>query len=273
MIPAHLIEKLPLIADGVPGDWLRAQHRGVGGLAEALNLRRPEWVQAAHTAFFQAGARVLRTNSAQANAVVLAAQGLDERCEAINNSASALLRAAVGQLALAMGTLAEIRGAILAERERAYGQQIVYLSDTGVDFLLLDDCTSISEAALVRRLARDAGDVPVLALLPVDAAGRTAEGVPLADAARALADAGVDAMGACFPHTAGHLQRLVEPALAVGLPLAVLVGCEAPEQLTPAAFAAGLAPLAALGVVMLGGGRHIGPPHIAALATALRTPP
>jgi homocysteine S-methyltransferase len=269
MIPAHLLDHLPLLADGAPAAWLRARHPGVGGLAEALNLRRPDWVQAGHAAFFQAGANVLRTNSAQANAVVLAAQGLEERCEAINNSATALLRAAVGQQALVVGTVAEIRGAVLAERERAYGQQIVYLSDTGVDFLLLEDCSSVAEAVLVRRLARDAGDVPVLAVLPVDARGRTAEGQPLREAVQRLADGGMDAVGALFPREAADLRTLLEPALTAGLPLAALLGGESAAALTPEVFASRLAPLAGLGVAILGGGASIGPAHVAALADRL----
>jgi homocysteine S-methyltransferase len=269
MIPAHLLERLPLIADGAPADWLRSQHPGVGGLAEALNLRRPEWVQAGHAAFFRAGARVLRTNSAQANAVVLAALGLEERCEAINNSATALLRAAVGQQALVVGTVAEIRGATLAERERAYGQQIVYLSDTGVDFLLLEDCSSVAEAALVRRLARDAGEVPVLAVLPVDAQGRTAEGQPLREAVQRLADGGLDAVGALFPPEAADLRPLVESALTGQLPLAALLGGESTGALTPELFAGRLGPLAEMGVAILGGGASIGPAHVTALADSL----
>ena len=272
MIPPHLLERIPLLADGAPGDWLAAQHKGLGGIAESVNLRRPEWVQAGHDAFYKAGSRALRTNTAQANAVTLAAQELEERCEAINNSAMALLRAAVGQQALAMGSVGPIAASVpLPDRERAYAQQVVYLCDTGSDFILLDGFSDVVEAMLVRRLALSAGDAPVLALLQADAAGLTLDGRPLADAMQQLGDAGCDAVGALFTVTAEaeapvDLQPLVEPLLDLGLPSAVFLGGATPGALSPAGYAARLAPLARLRTVILGGGRHIGPAHVAALA-------
>jgi len=269
MIPAHLVEKLPLIADGAPGDLLRARHPKVAGPVEAFNLRRPEWVRAAHGAYFQAGARVLRTNSAHANEVALGIHGLEERCEAINNSATALLRAAVGQQALVMGAIAEIRSAALPVRERAYGQQIVYLADTGVDFIVLEDCSSAAEASLVRRLAREAGDAPLLALLTVDASGRTADGMTLREGVQSLADSGVDAAGAVFPPQA-ELPPLVALAVEVGLPTAVFLGGNPTDPMPPETFAAKLGPLAEMGVVVLGGGAGVGPGHVEALVQWIR---
>ena len=269
VIPPHLLERIPLLADGVPGDWLAAQHKGLGGSAESVNLRRPEWVQAGHDAFYKAGARALRTNTAQANAVTLATQELGERCEAINNSAMALLRAAVGQQALAMGALGPIRADVpLPDRERAYSQQVVYLCDTGSDFILLDGFGDTMEALLVRRLALSAGDAPVLALLHADATGLTQDGRPLADAMQQLGDAGCDAVGALFTVGAAplDLQPLVEPMLGLDLPTAVFLGAATPGALSPEDYAARLAPLARLRTVVLGGGRHIGPAHVAALA-------
>lgn len=270
MIPPHLLARLPLLADGAPGDLLLARHPGVSGPPEALNLRRPEWVQAVHTEFLDAGAQALRTNSAQASAAALAAHGLEERCEAVNNSAMALLREAAGARALAMGIVGEMAPGIPgAERERAYAQQIVYLCDTGADFLLLDGFTSTEEVARVLRLVRNAGDAPVLAALQVNGCGRTAAGQPLADEAQRLLDAGCDAIGGVFSQSAAELAPLVEPLLALGAPVAVFLAGADPGMLTPEVYARRLAPLAGMRTAILGGGRHIGPAHVAALARAL----
>jgi homocysteine S-methyltransferase len=272
MIPPHLLERIPLLADGTPGDALFAQHpgagqKGLGGLPEGFNLRRPDWVQATHAAFFQAGARALRTNSAQANAVMLGALGLDERCEAINNSAMALLRAAVGQQALVMGAIGQIAATTpWPDRERAYAQQLVYLCDTGTDFVLLDGFADPEEAVRVLRMARNAGDAPVLGVLQGDGRGRTPADQPLVDGIRQLLAADCDAVGALFPHTVTDLRPLMDTLLALEAPTAVFVGADAPDALSPEAYAQRLAPLADLRVVILGGGRHIGPAHVAALA-------
>lgn len=289
MIPAALLARLPLLTDGDPGDWLRQRHPRVAGPVEALNLRRPDWVQVAHSEFFGAGARVLRTNTRLANASALARHGLDNRCEAINNSGTACVRKAVGQQAVLLGAIGEIgaEGGLvaglrpaLAERERAYGQQAVYLSDTGCDVLLLEGFSSVDECLLVLRLARSAGDAPVLAVLALDAAGQTGDGLPVATAARRLAEAGMDAVGLlCGPEHAS----LLEPALAAqaaGVPVAVLLqawpmalGRERPaggirDPLSIQGFAQRLAPLASV-AALLGGGAGVTPDHIKALAATL----
>ncbi len=289
MIPAALLARLPLLTDGRPGDWLRQQHSRVAGPVEALNLRRPDWVQVAHSEFFGAGARVLRTNTRFASAPTLARHGLDDRCEAINNSGAACVRQAVGQQAVLLGSIGEIgteSGLVAglrpsaADRERAYGQQAVYLSDTGCDVLLLEGFGSVDECLLVLRLVRGAGDAPVLALLALDAAGQTGDGLPVGAAARRLADAGMDAVGLlCGPEHAS----LLEPALAAreaGVPVAVLLqawpmalGQERPPEgirdpLSVQGFAQRLAPLASV-AALLGGGAGITPAHVKALAATL----
>jgi homocysteine S-methyltransferase len=289
MIPAALLAHLPLLTDGSPGDWLRQRHARVAAPVEALNLRRPHWVRSAHSEFFGAGARVLRTNTRFASAPALARHGLDDRCEAINNSGSACVRQAVGEQAVLLGAIGEIgaesglvRGLRppLAERERAYGQQAVYLSDTGCDVLLLEGFSSLDECLLVLRLARGAGDAPVLAVLALDAAGQTGDGLPAGTAARRLAEAGVDAVGLlCGPEHAS----LLEPARAAreaGVPMAVLLqawpmalGQERPpggvhDPLSIQGFAQRLAPLAS-DAALLGGGAGITPDHIKALAATL----
>jgi methionine synthase I (cobalamin-dependent) len=145
----------------------------------------------------------------------------------------------------------------------------VYLCDTGADFLLLDGFTSQGEAGLVLRLARNAGDAPVLAALQVDARGGTPDGRLMIDAARELLDAGCGAIGMVCDAAAADLAPLAEPLLALDAPIAVFLGAVAPALLAPGAYAARMAPLARLPVAILGGGRHIGPAHIAALASAL----
>jgi 5-methyltetrahydrofolate--homocysteine methyltransferase len=278
MIPASLVERLPLLMDGRPGPWLRRQHPKVAEPIEALNLRRPDWVRAAHQAYFSGGARVLRTNTHAASAIALAAHGLEERCEAVNNSGAACVRETAGQRAVVLGAIGEIPaelGASEAERDRAYGQLAVYLSDLGCDALLLDEFLSVAECLKVLRLVRDAGDAPVLAALAVSPEGRAGADVPLAQAAAQLAEAGMDALGAVLGAGTILDAGAVAALRSAGLPLAILqhatpIPAAAGPGLDPGDFADRLAPYAEGGAVMLGGGAGATPEHIAALAKRLQ---
>jgi homocysteine S-methyltransferase len=268
MIHPDLLRRVPLIADGPPGPWLKAVHPGAGP-PEALNLRHPEHVQAAHEAYFRAGARVLRANTAAANALALAACGLADRCEAVNNAGVALLRAAVGAQGVVAGSVRALPpGTPLPDRERAYGQQLVYQMDTGVDFIWLEGGSSVEELLLWRRLAANAGDAPVLALLRIEPGGAVLGGLEPGLAARRLADGGLDALGlVSAPGQA--VDAALDALLGAGLPLAALLE---PGTLPPADFAAALAPLAGRGVAILGGGAGAGPDHIRALAERAGAP-
>ncbi len=289
MIPAALLARLPLVMDGNPGDWLRQQRRGIAGPIEALNQRKPEWVRDAHSQFFGAGARMVRTNTLAASELALARHGLDDRCEAINNSGTACVREMLGERVAVLGTIGEIgpeHGLVAglrpseAERERAYGQQVVYLSDTGCDVLLLEGFRSVGEALRVLRLARGAGDAPVLAVMTVDAAGRTGDGATAGDAAKALADGGMDAVGILCGPEHPTLVELVDTVRDTGLPTAVMLqawpmalGTERPasgvtDPLSIQTYARRLEPLRGM-AAMLGGGGGITPGHVQSLAAAL----
>jgi len=281
MLDPAFFESPPLLADGGLRHDLAGRPESGGRPPEALNLEQPELVRAAHGAFRAAGAQLLRTNTAHANPLALAPHGLAERAEAVNNSGVALARAGQGFRGLVMGSLAPPPGLkpgrlALPSWERAYGEQIVYLSDTGVDFFLLEHFTSLEDAlALTRRIA-GLSDAPVLAALSPNSGGHTEEGVPLADAAFALAGAGAGALGLSCGTGTARLAEFAEALGAPGLPVALLPGLLAPgvpgAPLAPEAFGALLAPFADRGVAILGGCCGVAPAHIRALALALGRP-
>ena len=281
MIPADLLRSLPLIADGGVGEYLQGKHQDTDRPPEGLNLARPELVQAAHADFLNAGAVLLRTNTRHANRMSLEPFGLEARTEAINNAGAALARAAAGDRAVMMGAIGRIPPGASAEssraaRERAYGEQIVYLSDTNVQFFLLEHFSLLEEARLVLRVARRNSDAPVLAQLRFDALGFTEDGISCAEAARILAGEGAEALGVSCSPAPQALLPLVETLLAQGLPVSVMAGILAPgaeapyfgaPALNPTEFAEALAPFAELGVSILGGCCGVGPGHIQALAS------
>lgn len=283
----------PLLADGSVRDALRRRLPRAQFTPETLNERNPALVQDVHRDFLAAGAMLHRTNTQQANREVMAPLGLEERCEAMNNSGSALLAEVVGAEAIRMGSIgmigADPTGARppRPQRERAYSEQLVYLSDTEVAFFLLEHVTDVEEALLVLRLAQHASDAPVLAQLQFGPDGRTADGRTAAEAAAALRDGGAEALGLCCTPPPGQAGGILDALLATGLPVSYLPGIldensspgdgratgAMPWSPDPAAFAAAVAPWVARGVAIVGGCCGVMPEHIAALANALGITP
>ncbi|MCZ6531430.1 MAG: homocysteine S-methyltransferase family protein [SAR324 cluster bacterium] len=284
MFQSEHAPSLPMIADGSIRSCLLLAEPHPPEPPEALNLTSPETVQDVHAQFLASGAILHRTNTHAANRVALAPYQLEERSEAINNSGSALTRAAIGVDGLMMGAIGEIkpgpgnRQVPLSQRERAYSEQAVYLSDTGVTFLLLEHFSHVEEALRVLRIARSASDAPVLAQLRLDVDGNSADGLPCAEAARRLADGGAGALGISCGPAPDLLPPLVKTLVATGLPVSVMLGIRraglphpypGAPALTPTAFAEALAGFADMGAAILGGCCGCGPEHIRALSRAV----
>ena len=271
----------PIIADGSVHTELRARLGVAGPHPVVCNERDTELVRRIHNEYAQAGARALRTNTRGANRVVLGALGLVERCEAFNNAASALAFDVSGRDGIRMGTIGAIAqehagaDAPPDERERAYGEQVVYLSDTGITFFLLEHFNEVEEVLRLLRVVQRNSDAPVLAQLRFDTAGRTSDGLTAALAAERLAGEGADALGvSCGPGFA-HLPAIIDALLGSGLPVSLMPGLAqdlagAPYPGAPAAtpgeFAAQMLPLIRQGVAIAGGCCGVSPAHIAALA-------
>ncbi|MCZ6553341.1 MAG: homocysteine S-methyltransferase family protein [SAR324 cluster bacterium] len=280
-----MMSDLPLIADG-PVRCAMCRPLPDGPPAEALNVDRPETVAAAHRAFHAAGAGLHRTNTLGANALDLARHGLAERCEAINNSGSAAVRQAIGTEGIMMGSVGPIGAAVAgrpppqAERERAYSEQMIYLSDTGADVLVLEHFRSLAEAKLAVAVAGRVSDAPVLALLALDARGRTAEGALPGEAAEGLLHEGAQGLGISCGPGGEALSWAVGQISALGPPVAVMLGVGSLGEPTSSSsqqpaerFADALSELARQGAAIVGGCCGVAPVHIEALAERLGRAP
>jgi len=271
-----LLGERPLLADGPVEEWLRQRGLPVPppGAAlgevppERLNLARPDLVSAGHRAFLRAGARLHRTNTLRANSIDLNAQGLAVpelvgRAEAVNNSAAAALRQAVGTTAICAGRIGPVAQpeASAAERQRAYAEQAIYLSDTGSELLILEGFPSAEEAVLALRAAGDAHGAPALVLI----AANTGSPGGIEALGRALLEAGAEGLGAIGPEVA--LGRWAPALRRLGVPWAVFR--DAPPEEPPEDFAQALAQWAERGAAIVGGGAGVLPAHIQAAARQL----
>lgn len=283
MIDPRLLETLPLLADGDVRGTLHEAHPDFRGPVEALNLEHPTDVQAAHERFRDAGALLHRTNTAAGCFAALEPHGLAGRAEAVNNSGAAVVRGAIGMEGVMMGTLAPLRlppGRVhpgAAVEERALCEQIIYLSDTGVNVFLLLHLGPVSGALRLLGYVKRLTDAPALVTLGLTPRGTTVDDETPREAAARLRDAGADALALAGALPLDGLPGALHGLLATELPVGVLPGACTPEGgllrnvvPPPDAFADAVGVLAELGVSILGGCCGVTPAHIAALARRVR---
>ena len=109
---------------------------------------------ALHTAFINAGADVIQTNTYGANRVKLAAHRLEHRFEELNELGAKLAREArevAGRDVLLAGSIGplgvsfELLGASASGAAAHYGDQAAVLAGRGVDLIVLETFSSLEE--------------------------------------------------------------------------------------------------------------------------------
>ena len=85
----------PPLADRAMGTMLNDSGIGFAHCFDELNLLQPELVQDIHTAYLEAGAQLLMTNTFGGNRYRLAEHGLEDKVEEINKAGVEIARKAV----------------------------------------------------------------------------------------------------------------------------------------------------------------------------------
>ncbi|MFQ3611713.1 MAG: homocysteine S-methyltransferase family protein, partial [Fimbriimonadales bacterium] len=172
------LEQGVLVADGAIGTMLAL--RGVATPYELANLTHPEIVRALHREYYDAGARLIETNTYTASRIRLfnlpergsempPAYSLLERfgtpeelVERINREAVRLAREAVGADALVFGAVGPVGKPLepmgetrLDEAEQSFREQMNALLNADVDGLILETFIDPRELALAIRVARE----------------------------------------------------------------------------------------------------------------------
>ena len=202
------VQQRVLLCDGAIGTELQKGDLEPGSCGELLNIERPGCVLAIHRAYVKAGADCITTNTFGASRIMLERHGHRHDVDLINRSGVQLVRAALGErpgFVLGdvgpLGGLLEPYGDLSEARAReAFTEQAAALVEAGVDGVLIETQTSLEELGLAVAAARQAGAPFVIASLAYDVTHdgkdlRTMMGVAPEDAARFMADAGVDMLG------------------------------------------------------------------------------
>ncbi len=193
-----------LLADGAIGTLLTSRGALPGTARSPLNLSDPESVREVHDDYLDAGARILTTNTWDANRVKLTAHEWADSIERINREGVRLAKeASAGEMAFLagamgpLGALVKPYGALqLSQVREIFEEQARVLLESGVDLILLETFGSLLEAAEAVRAVRGLStEIPILAEMTFLADGRTAFGEEAAQALATLASAGADVVG------------------------------------------------------------------------------
>jgi 5-methyltetrahydrofolate--homocysteine methyltransferase len=274
-----------LVADGAMGTMLFERGVESGQCPEALNLTRPDLLEDIATAYLDAGADIIQTNTFGASPLKLAQYGLEKSAGDINRAAATVVRRVVGDRAYVSGSCGP-SGRLLkpygdAEPHDVYASfrtQVAALIDAGVDVICVETMTDLAEAKLAIQAAKDVSpDTPLMATMTFDRTPRgffTVMGVTIEQAATGLREAGASIVGS---NCGNGIENMIEVARGfrqcTDLPLLIQPNAGLPKlndgepayPETPAFMAEKARELIDIGVSVIGGCCGTTPEHTRAL--------
>ncbi|WP_409341080.1 bifunctional homocysteine S-methyltransferase/methylenetetrahydrofolate reductase [Paenibacillus sp. MBLB4367] len=277
------LKERTLTGDGAMGTYLYQLGLPVGISYEELNITQPEVIADVHRRYYEAGARLIETNTYTANREKLSKFGLEQDVAAINRAGVELARKAVGSDAYVVGAIGSIRSgrrrSIVNEQlENDFREQMTALLDAGADGLLLETFYDHDEMLAALRIARSLTQLPVICQFVTEDSGVTRDGVQLDTAFAQLAGEGADVVGFnCHSGPNGILRALEKLTPIPGVPFSVYPNAGLPKLVDgrytysapPEYFGSMAGRFAALGARIIGGCCGTTPDHVAAIAQAL----
>ena len=280
-----IAERPLLVGDGAMGSRLMALGLRPGEAGELWNLENPDAVEGVQREYVEAGADIVLTNTFGANALILSRHGMDGRVSEINHAGVRVARRAAGDRALVFGDvgpsgrLLEPYGDLAPDEVRAaFEPQVRALAEAGVDAIICETFEAAEELGLVLALARECGDVPLIASMKLapEPSGRyrSMMGQGPEDLLRVASQCGCAAVGSNCGQGIETAGRLVgELADLTDLPIIMepnagmpqLVDGETVYPETPEDFARLAPALHAAGASIIGGCCGTTPDHIRAL--------
>jgi homocysteine S-methyltransferase len=290
---APFLERLsrgPLLADGATGTLLYERGVPFDQSFDELNLTRPSLVESLHRDYLAAGAELIETNTFGANAVRLAAHGLEDKARLIARQGVKVARAAreiVGVDAFVAGSIGPLGKPLepfghlsAADAEREFLVTAEGLLEGGCDCFLLETFQDLHEMlAAMRAVRRVSREVPVMAQMTFGIDAKTLSGHTPAQVFAELRGAGADVVGVNCGMGPQPTLEILEQLLAAsnGDPVSAMPNAGLPQFVngryaylaTPEYFAEFAARAVALGVRIVGGCCGTTPAHIRAMRERL----
>ncbi len=201
--------------------------KGSGQFTPEVAIEHPDALRELHREFLGAGSQVLQALTFFGTREKLNRAGYGAQTESINAAAVKLAKEVAGDKALVAGSvsrtqLLEREGLGSTDRARDHlAEQIRFLKDAGVDFLILETFFHLAEMKVALQCAAAAGlsAVATMSFRPLITA--CTDGHTPAECARVMADLGAIAVGAnCEQEPPRMLPLLREMRAAANVPIA-----------------------------------------------------
>ena len=199
------LSETPILADGGMGTLLYQRGVSFGRSFDELNLSAPDLVRSVHQEYLRAGAELIETNTFGANRLRLAGFGRDEKVHEINFRGVKLAREAreiegkpafvagsIGPLGKSMTPIGEISPEYATE---VFTEQAEALLEGGIDLIIIETMSSLTELASAVRAVRKTTDLPLMAQMSFTEELQTYYGQPPEAVAARLNGLPIDVMG------------------------------------------------------------------------------
>ena len=169
-----LLERLAtgeiLISDGAMGTFLQAKGMKPGESPEEWCISHPEAVKSIAAAYIAAGSDIVETDSFGGTSFKQREFGFGDRVVEFNEASARLAKEAMGDkgyVAASVGPTGQIvedEGGEATEEEiyNAFKEQIIALAAGGADALCIETMSSITEAVLAIKAAKENCKLPVI---------------------------------------------------------------------------------------------------------------
>lgn len=293
-----MIQQLALDETDFRGNQFADHPHRLTGCNDILAITRPDAIRSIHSAYLEAGANIIETDTFNANALSLADYGLSDEntVRSINMAAVRIAREAVsayesahpGDIRWVAGSVGPTGISLTMARElgndtdwdtlsAAYTTQMEALIEAGVDLLLIETAFDSLNAKAALWSARRAMEhlerkVPVIVSITLTESGRTLSGQTPEAFIATISHAEPLAVGLNCGFGADTMLRYVEQLQPVPYPIIVYPNAGLPNEMgqydeTPEHMAATMRKMMAEGMVnIVGGCCGTTPAHIALLS-------
>ncbi len=278
----------PLLGDGAMGTMLYARGVPFDQCFDALNLTQRELVLNIHLDYLRAGAEMIETNTFGATPLKLANHGLEDRVRDINWYGAKIAKEArdiFGQAVFIAGSVGPLGRPLApfgrispAEARSAFRAQIDALVEGGVDVLILETFTDLSELQEAIGAAREGSDLPIIAQMSFTEDGRTRYGHSPAEVVAALEGLGVDVIGTNCSVGPVPMLEVIQQMVAVShTPISAQPNAGFPTRVeerylylsSPQHMATYARKMVQAGALIIGGCCGTTPEHIATIGRAI----
>lgn len=287
MLFKDLLGKKTLFFDGAMGTMLQAAGLKPGELPELWNFTHADEVEKIHTAYLNAGADIIKTNTFGANRLKFAGTDIktaDVITQAVKIAQKACLAKPGSFVALDLGPtgklLAPYGDLPFEEAVSIYAEIVRAGVAAGADLILIETMSDTYEMKAALLAAKENSDLPVVCTMTLDEDGKLLTGGDITAAAIMLEGLGADAIGFNCWLGPAQMQKLL-PQLLAATPLPAVLNPNAglPKEVDGKTvfdvdadeFAALMYEMAQNGALaIMGGCCGTTPAHIAALAAKCR---